>query len=78
MRTSISSSGGERLVACFAWENDLHNMTLFLDLRQESPTLVVPRICGAIGEMAQVILVWVRAPGHWECLPSTITRNHED
>ena len=27
MRTSISSSGGERLVARFTWENGLHNMT---------------------------------------------------
>ena len=33
--------------------------------------------CGAIGERAQMILVWVRAPGRWERLPSTETRSHE-
>ena len=33
--------------------------------------------CGAIGERAQVILVWVRAPGHWKRLPSTETRSHK-
>ena len=38
---------------------------------------VTPGTCGAIGERAQVILVWVRAPGLWECLPPTETRNHE-
>ena len=29
---------------------------------------VTPGTCGAIGERAQVILVWVRAPGRWEHL----------
>jgi hypothetical protein len=24
---------------------------------------VTPEICGTVGEMAQVILVWVKAPG---------------
>ena len=38
---------------------------------------VTPRTCGAIGERAQVILVWVRAPGRWEPLPPTETRSHE-
>ena len=38
---------------------------------------VTPGTCGAIGERAQVILVWVRAPGRWERLPPTETRNHE-
>ena len=38
---------------------------------------VMPGTCGTIGERAQVILVWVRAPGHWERLPPTETRNHE-
>ena len=33
--------------------------------------------CGTIGERAQVILVWVRAPGRWERLPPTETRSHE-
>ena len=33
--------------------------------------------CGAIGERAQVILVWVRAPGRWERLPPTEIRSHE-
>ena len=39
---------------------------------------VTPGTCGAIGERAQVILVWVRAPGRWERLPPTETRSHED
>ena len=30
---------------------------------------MTPGTCGAIGERAQVILVWVRAPGRWERLP---------
>ena len=38
---------------------------------------VTPGTCGAIGEWAQVILVWVRAPRHWERLPPTETRSHE-
>ena len=38
---------------------------------------VRPGTCGAIGERAQVILVWVRAPGCWERLPPTETRSHE-
>ena len=38
---------------------------------------VTPETCGAIGERAQVILVWVRAPGRWERLPPTETRSHE-
>ena len=38
---------------------------------------VTPGTCGAIGERAQVILVWVRAPGSWERLPPTETRSHE-
>ena len=38
---------------------------------------VTPAICGAIGERAQVILVWVRSPGCWERLPPTETRSHE-
>ena len=38
---------------------------------------VTPGTCGAIGERAQVILVWVRAPGRWERLPPTETRSHE-
>ena len=38
---------------------------------------VTPGTCGAIGERAQVILVWVRAPGHSERLPPTETRSHE-
>ena len=37
---------------------------------------VMSGIYCAIGERAQVILVWVRAPGRWERLPSTETRNH--
>ena len=39
---------------------------------------VTPGTCGAIGERAQVILVWVRAPGRWECLPPMETRSHKD
>ena len=39
---------------------------------------VTPRTYGAIGERAQVILVWVRARGRWERLPPTETRSHED
>ena len=38
---------------------------------------VTPGTCGAIGERAQVILVWVRGPGRWERLPPTETRSHE-
>ena len=38
---------------------------------------VMPGTCGAIGERAQVILVWVRAPGRWERLPPMETRSHE-
>ena len=38
---------------------------------------VTPGTCGAIGERAQVILVWMRAPGRWERLPPTETRSHE-
>ena len=38
---------------------------------------VTPGTCGAIGERAQVILVWVRAPGRWEHLPPMETRSHE-
>ena len=38
---------------------------------------VTPGTCGAIGERAQVILVWVRAPGRWEHLPPTETRSHK-
>ena len=38
---------------------------------------VTPGTCGAIVERAQVILVWVRAPGRWERLPPTETRSHE-
>ena len=38
---------------------------------------VTPGTCGAIGERAQVILVWVRAPGRWEHLPPTETTSHE-
>ena len=33
-----------------------------------TPGLVAPGTCGAIGERAQVILVWVRVPGRWERL----------
>ena len=39
---------------------------------------MTPKTCGAISDRAQVILVWVRAPGHWEHLPPTNTRNHKD
>ena len=38
---------------------------------------VTPGTCGSIGERAQVILVWVRAPGRWERLPPTETWSHE-
>ena len=38
---------------------------------------VMPETCGTIGERAQVILVWVRALGHWERLPSTETMSHK-
>ena len=38
---------------------------------------VTPGTCGAIGERAQVILVWVMAPGRWERLPPTETTSHE-
>ena len=38
---------------------------------------VMPGTCGAIGERAQGILVWVRAPGRWERLPPMETRSHE-
>ena len=38
---------------------------------------VTPGTCGVIGERAQVILVWMRALGHWERLPSMETRSHE-
>ena len=38
---------------------------------------VMPETCGAIGERAQVILVWVRALGRWERLPPMETRSHE-
>jgi hypothetical protein len=37
---------------------------------------VTPGTCGAGGEKAQVILVWV-GPGRWERLPPTETRSHE-
>ena len=30
---------------------------------------MMPGTCGTIGERAQVILVWIRASGHWERLP---------
>ena len=39
---------------------------------------VMPGTCGAIGERAQVILVWVRAPGRSERLPPMETRSHKD
>ena len=39
---------------------------------------VTPGTCGAIGERAQVILVWVRAPGRSERLPPMETRSHKD
>ena len=38
---------------------------------------VTPGTCGAIGERAQVILVWVRALGRWERLPPMETKSHE-
>ena len=38
---------------------------------------VTPGTCGAIGERAEVILVWMRSPGHWKCLPPTETRSHK-
>ena len=38
---------------------------------------VTPGTCGAIGERAQVILVWVRVPRRLERLPPTETRSHE-
>ena len=38
---------------------------------------VTPGTCGAIGERAQVILVWVKAPGRWGRLLPTETRSHE-
>ena len=38
---------------------------------------VTPGIGGALGERAQVILVWVRAPGRWERLPPTETKSHK-
>ena len=38
---------------------------------------VMPETCGAIGERAQGILVWMRAPGRWERLPPTETKSHE-
>ena len=38
---------------------------------------VTPETCGAIGERAQVILVWVRAPVHWERLPPVEARSYE-
>ena len=38
---------------------------------------VTPGTCGAIGERAQVILVWVRAPRRWERLPPTKIRSHK-
>ena len=33
---------------------------------------------GAIGERAQLILVWVRAPRYWERLLPTEIKNQED
>ena len=36
---------------------------------------MTPGTCGAIGERAQVILVWVKVPGRWECLSPTGTRS---
>ena len=33
--------------------------------------------CGAVGERAQLILVWVEGPGHWERLLSTENRSHK-
>ena len=33
--------------------------------------------CGAIGERAQVILLWVRGPGSWECFLSTKTKSQK-
>ena len=38
---------------------------------------VTPGTCGAIGERAQVILVWVRSSGRWERLPPMETRSHD-
>ena len=38
---------------------------------------VTPETCGAIGERAQVILVWVRAPRRWERLSPMKTKSHE-
>ena len=34
--------------------------------------------CVTIGEKAQMILVWVKAPRIWECLLPTEIKNHED
>ena len=38
---------------------------------------VTPGTCGVVGERAQVIIMWVRAPGIWEHLPPMETRRHE-
>ena len=35
---------------------------------------MTPKTCGAVGERAQVILVWGVGPGRWEHLPPTKTR----
>ena len=38
---------------------------------------VTPGTCGAISKRAQVILVWLWAPGRWERLSPTGTRSHK-
>ena len=38
---------------------------------------VTPKTCGAVGDRAQVILVWARAPWCWQRLPPTETKKHK-
>jgi hypothetical protein len=39
---------------------------------------VILETSGINGEKAQVILVWVKGPRHWERIPPTGTRSHEN
>ena len=69
MRASIPFGGGECRAPLLKECPQHHG-------HKEDPG-VTPGTCGAIGERAQVIVVWVRAPGRWERLPPTETRSHE-
>ena len=46
--------------------------------RHKGDARVTPGTCGAIGERALIILVWMRALEHWEHLPPMETRSHKE